>query len=230
MTLPLLISVPHAGTEIPPEVEHLCLLTHELIVRDGDEGAGEIYDLQSEVGAFVTTHIARAFVDLNRAVTDFRPDGVVKTETIYQERIYRQPLDRAIIDTLLRKYYYPYHSELSRLSAHAKLGIDCHTMAAVAPPISEDAGTERPLICLSHAGHTCPEDWFALMAQCLEDSFGFAVARNEPFQGGHIIRAHCQEIPWLQVEVSRAPFMPLAEQRQKLLEALRAWCDQAISK
>lgn len=226
MSLPLLVSVPHAGTEIPPEVESLCALNLEQIVRDGDEGAGEIYAIESSVGSFVTSKIARAFVDLNRAPTDIRSDGVVKTETIYQESIYRQPLDERTIAALLQKYYHPYHAELSRLSPLVRLGIDCHTMAAFAPPISDNAGTERPLICLSHANHTCPEDWFEGLATCLETSYGFAVARNEPFQGGHIIRAHCHEIPWVQLEISRAPFMPLPEQRERLLEALGSWCRQ----
>ena len=39
MTLPLLLSVPHAGLTVPSQVENLCLLTKKEIVEDGDEGA-----------------------------------------------------------------------------------------------------------------------------------------------------------------------------------------------
>ncbi|NIQ82806.1 MAG: N-formylglutamate amidohydrolase, partial [Anaerolineae bacterium] len=87
-TLPLLISVPHGGPKIPPEVESICVLTQEQIVEDGDEGAGEIYSIEDEVAAFVTTGVARAFVDVNRAEDDRRADGVVKTHTIWEIPIY----------------------------------------------------------------------------------------------------------------------------------------------
>lgn len=37
MSLSLLLSVPHAGTEVPAEVAAYCALTPEQIVADGDE-------------------------------------------------------------------------------------------------------------------------------------------------------------------------------------------------
>jgi N-formylglutamate amidohydrolase len=39
MKLPLLLSVPHRGERIPEEVEDICILTHQEIVDDGDEGS-----------------------------------------------------------------------------------------------------------------------------------------------------------------------------------------------
>ena len=75
MTLPLLISVPHAGLRVPPEAERFCKLTETEIAKDGDEGAAEIYTIESEVECYVTTDIARAIVDLNRAEDDRRKDG-----------------------------------------------------------------------------------------------------------------------------------------------------------
>ena len=71
MTLPLLLSVPHAGLVIPPEVQDLCALRKEEIIEDGDEGAAEIFlPLQREVSAMVTTLVARAILDMNRAEED----------------------------------------------------------------------------------------------------------------------------------------------------------------
>lgn len=76
--LPYLISVPHAGLMIPPEVEDRVALTPEEIVRDGDEEAADIYlPLQDHVRAVVTTGIARALVDVNRPEGDLGMDGVV---------------------------------------------------------------------------------------------------------------------------------------------------------
>jgi N-formylglutamate amidohydrolase len=224
VSLPLLISVPHAGSQVPPEVEHLNLLTKEKIAKDGDEGAHEIYDLQAEVAAFVTTDMARAFIDMNRPGEDRSSDGVVKTETVFQETIYRSPLQEKHIHQLITRYYHPYHRKISRLSERVLLGIDCHTMAAKAPPISDDAGTTRPLICLSNADGTCPEGWTGLMAECLEKAFGSTVSINNPFKGGHIIRSHACELPWLQLELSRTEIITLKEKRKKVLAAFQNWC------
>lgn len=224
MILPLLISVPHAGTKIPPEVERLNLLTTEQIVKDGDQGAREIYDFQDQVAALVTTDIARAYVDMNRPDDDRNSDGVVKTVTIYQETVFSRPLQEGEVYQLLQRYYFPYHRRLSRSSAGVILGVDCHTMADIAPPISPDAGTIRPHICLSDASGACPKEWTALMLECLETEFDTTVSINYPFKGGFIIRSHAAELPWLQLELSRADFMSLAEKRAKVLAAFRTWC------
>lgn len=226
MSLPLLISVPHAGIKIPPEVKELNLLTIDQIVKDGDEGAVEIFDLENEVAAFVTTEIARAFLDMNRPENDRSSDGVVKTETIYQEPIYRKPLQEKQVNQLLTRYYHTYHRKLSRLSDSVLLGIDCHTMAAEAPPISPDSSISRPNICLSNADGTCPEKWTSLMAECLESEFDTTVSVNHPFKGGFIIITHAAELPWLQLELSRAPFMSLSEKRLNILNAFKAWCSE----
>lgn len=227
MILPLLISVPHAGLKVPPEVKGLCTLTERQIVEDGDEGAAEIYSIQEEVVSFVTTDVARAIVDLNRAEDDRRADGVVKTHTVWEVPVYRQPLSEELMDILLTKYYRPYHRHLSILAKNVKLGADCHTMAAVGPPVASDAGKQRPLICLSNGEGTCPEYWLNRLTECLENSFQVKVSINSPFKGGHIIRSHAHEIPWVQVELSRAPFLSIAQKRSCVLKALTEWCQSS---
>ena len=97
MSEPLLLSVPHAGLTIPSEVANLCLLTKNEIIEDGDEGAAEIYlPLENEVSALVTTVVARAIVDMNRAEDDRGKDGVVKTHTCWDVQIYSEPPSEAI--------------------------------------------------------------------------------------------------------------------------------------
>ena len=82
MNLPFLVSVPHAGLSIPPEVKDICILTEDQIYVDSDCGAAEIYyELEKFVEAFISSDIARAIVDLNRAADDFRKDGIIKTHT-----------------------------------------------------------------------------------------------------------------------------------------------------
>ncbi|MHC4695493.1 MAG: N-formylglutamate amidohydrolase, partial [Planctomycetota bacterium] len=177
MKLPLLLSVPHGGLRIPPEVETLCALTPVQILEDGDEGAAEVYDLKSDVIAFVTTEIARAFVDMNRAEDDRRADGVVKTHTCWGIPVYRDFLTEGVVEGLLATYHRPYHRRLSELSAdNVLLAIDCHTMAAHGPPVGPDAGHERPHVCISNADGTCRPDWVESLARSFERCFGSAVA------------------------------------------------------
>jgi formiminoglutamase len=223
--LPLLISVPHAGLKVPPEVESICKLTQQQIIEDGDEGAAQIYSIEDEVAAFVTTDVARAFVDVNRAQDDRRADGVVKTHTIWEIPIYSKALSGELVETLLRKYYRPYHRDLSRLARKVRMGVDCHTMAEVGPPIGPGAGEKRPLICLSNAEGSSPDVWFKAFAECLERSFEVEVSLNSPFKGGYIVRSHAREIPWVQLELSRAPFLSHDQKRSRVLQALREWCE-----
>ncbi len=228
MKLPLTISVPHAGLTVPQEVQGYCALTPEQILADSDEGAAETYDLKSDVTTYITTDIARAIVDMNRTEHDRGQDGIVKTHTSYNTRVYHQPIPDNVIEILLDLYYRPYHQRLSESAADVKLGIDCHTMAAVGPPSATDSGCERPNICLSDAHGTCPQDWFKNMVHCLEKSFESKISVNHPFQGGYIIRSHSSELPWIQIEFSRAPFLQMSEKRERILKALTHFCQMTF--
>ena len=224
MTLPLLISVPHAGLRVPPEAEPYCSLTPEEIARDGDEGAAEIYTIEDEVECYVTTDVARAIVDLNRAEDDRRKDGVVKTHTCWEVPVYEPFPSEAVVQTLLAKYYRPYHQRLTRLGGRGlQLAVDCHTMAAEGPPVGPDPGVERPWVCISNADGTCPRGWMDTLKECLEERFGPNVTINHPFKGGYITRTHAAEMPWVQLELSRAPFASDQQKRKHVLAALTAW-------
>jgi len=224
MTLPLLISVPHAGLRVPPEVEDLCVLDKEEIIRDGDEGACRVYHpLKAEVSAYVTTDIARAIVDMNRAEGDRRKDGAVKTHTCWDVPVYGKALDQRIARTLIEQYHRPYHKALTRFAKDVILGVDCHTMAAEGPPIGPDPGVDRPHLCLSDYDGTCPREWTLSMAACLEQAFKTEVSINHPFRGGFIIRSHAKEVPWIQLELSRGRFMSVREKSECVCRALRAW-------
>ena len=228
MRLPLLLSVPHAGWWVPPEVEPLCALTPQDILEDGDEGAREIYALEAEVTAFATTEVARAIIDLNRSEDDRSKDGVVKTHTCWDVPVYNRFPDEDHIEDLLRKYYRPHHLRLKNLAKKARLGIDCHTMAANAPPVAPDAGSHRPRVCLSNADGTCPDPWFESLAECLGRAFSTDVSRNEPFRGGYIIRTHSTELPWVQLELSREHFLPNDRKRAAVLRAVTEWCRRIL--
>ena len=227
MSLPLLLSVPHAGTGVPAEVADCCALTPEQIVADGDEGAAAIYALADEVDTHVTTTVARAVVDLNRAPDDFRRDGVVKTHTCWEVPVWEPALPAELAETLVDSYWRPYHERLRDLGSSRRflLGVDCHTMAAHGPPVGPDAGAPRPAACLSNGDGTCPATWIEVLQSALARRLGREVTINRPFRGGYITRTHAAEMPWLQIELSRAPYASLAEKRRAVLGALAEFCE-----
>lgn len=230
MKLPLLISVPHAGLVVPEEVAERSVLTPEQIAKDCDVGAAEIYSIADEVEAFVAADIARAFVDLNRAQDDRGQDGVVKTHTCWNEPVYGAPLGEELVERLLRRYYHPYHARLTALAdSSVRLGIDCHTMAAHGPPVGPDPDRKRPWVCLSNGDGTCPREWMDALGRCFARAFGREPSINRPFKGGYITRTHAAEMPWIQLELSRAPFLQPTEKRHRVLMALREWCDWSDS-
>jgi N-formylglutamate deformylase len=227
--LPLLLSVPHAGLRVPPEVRDICILSKDDVVKDGDEHAAAIYcPLEQYVKAFVTIDIARAIVDLNRAEDDFRKDGVIKTHTCWNVPVYREYPSAELIEILLARYHRPYHNQLKSLAkTDVVLGVDCHTMAGIAPPVAPDPGKERPAVNLGDSNGSIPAKWRDSLMECFRQAFAnHKVTLNDPFSGGYITRTHAAEMPWLQVELSRAFYMSNEEKAACVHEAMRNWCER----
>ena len=222
MKLPFLISVPHAGLTLPSEVKEICKLTKQEIIEDGDVGAADIYyPFKDSVVGFVATEVARAVLDMNRSGDDRSKDGIVKTHTCWDVPIYKKFLSEEIIVTLIKDYYRPYHEKLTEISKEVRLGIDCHTMAAFGPPVGPDPGIGRPHVCLSNADGTCPQEWMSIISSCFEKVFNTNVSVNSPFKGGYIIKSHSDEIPWIQLELSRDPFLTNEDKGRCVLEVLQ---------
>lgn len=142
---PVLLSIPHGGTQRPPELDSRLAITDKDLFDDSDPFVIEIYDLGEKVESVVKTNIARAFVDLNRSLEDLppqNPDGLIKSSTCYEKPIYkkgREP-DDSLTNVLIEMYYKPYHNSIQKKiqELDLKLCLDCHSMASVAPNISPD--------------------------------------------------------------------------------------------
>lgn len=228
--LPILISVPHGGDQIPPELLERVALTKEEIFEAGDALTRQIYSLKHEVLAYLDTPIAQAFVDLNRS-PDMRPpqfsDGVVKIETANKIPIYNsgEYPEECLIEKLLKNYYFPYHDVLEALQTNKNIvvALDCHSMMAEAPAKSSKPGEKRPLICVSNRGDqngcprdeatpiTCPPETIQFLAKCFRKVFADEdgeVKINEPFCGGYIVQVHDKgNIPWIRVEINRKLYL-----------------------
>jgi formiminoglutamase len=233
---PILVSIPHGGWKVAPELEGIWALSERDAFHDGDPLTARIYDLEDRVAVQLVMEYYRAVIDLNRAPDDIapdNPDGVVKSHTCYNVEVYRPGClpDEALKQTLLQRYYHPYHRALAEAIERddVRLGVDCHSMAAVSPPIESDAGAPRPLICLGNLGDaageiteafgrvTCPPELIRFVADEFTRVFAHedveievpAVATaNVPFNGGYITRSvGGGPTPFFQIEMSRALYL-----------------------
>jgi formiminoglutamase len=218
--LPVLLSIPHGGTQKPTELdEHLCITDKDLF-DDSDPFVIEIYDLGDKVERVIKSNVARAFVDLNRSLQDLppeNPDGLVKSSTCYQKPIYikgREP-DDSLRNILIEMYYKPYHRSIQK-SIHdlnLQLCLDCHSMASVAPDISPDGNKKkRPKFCLSNNdGKTSSQEMIELLALCISKSYHIdrnEISLNDPFRGGYITKTYGNNpVPWIQVEMNRELYL-----------------------
>ncbi|MDY6863743.1 MAG: N-formylglutamate amidohydrolase [Thermodesulfobacteriota bacterium] len=222
--LPVLVSIPHGGLQIPKELKDRICLNEINIFDDSDPFTQEIYNLGDRASFVIISYIARAFVDLNRSTDDLppkNPDGVIKSHTCNRQIIYKKGLepDILLIKKLLEKYYEPYHRKIREVLAennhNIELALDCHSMAAYGPEISPDPGKRRPIICLGNQNNkTSSRKMINKLTDCFRQAFDLdagEVTENKPFTGGYITQMYGgNPIPWIQVEMNRDLYLKSA--------------------
>ena len=197
----LLVSIPHTGTLIPPEIEK-DLASDWLARKDADWHIEHLYDFAGEFGATIVraTH-SRTVIDVNRdpSGASLYPGqattGLCPTETFDGEPLYKQGRepDRFEIDRRRQLYFQPYHSALNREIARLKethpriVLYDCHSIRSVVPRLFEG---ELPHMNIgTNSGAAC-DSTFAHVVQAVCDASEFTWTSNARFKGGWITRSH----------------------------------------
>lgn len=220
---PLLISVPHAGTHLPPEMAARMTAAGRGIA-DTDWHVDKLYREAAEaLGAslIVATH-ARYVVDLNR-----HPEGrplypdrsnteLCPTTTFDQEPIY-QPGEAPDADEVAARreaYWQPYHdalkAELDRLKdAHGTVVLyDAHSIRSEVPRFFSGV---LPAYNLGTAdGQSCAESCVGRAEQILATRAGGDWARDGTFKGGYITRCYGapeRDIHAVQMELAQRLYM-----------------------
>src|ERR1700735_1249719 len=131
---PLIVSFPHTGTEIPPEIEAR-LVSPWLGRKDADGHIERLYDFAVEFGATtIRTPISRTVIDVNRDPSGVSlypgqtTTGLCPIETFDGEPLYRdgEEPDEAEIAIRRASWFAPFHAalfdEIERLKAiHPKV-------------------------------------------------------------------------------------------------------------
>lgn len=203
-SVPLLLSIPHAGTDLPGEVAgHFA--PSAAARADTDWHLPRLYGFAEEMGCSVlAARWSRYLIDLNRPPEDSNlypgqdTTGLCPVDTFAREPLYlpgRAP-DAAETARRLERYWRPYHdqlrAELARLLAlHGRVVLwDAHSIASTVPRFFE--GRLPDLNFGTADGASCaPQLQGALMGVAqAQERFSFVF--NGRFKGGHITRRYGQ--------------------------------------
>ena len=219
---PLVVSFPHAGTEIPEELA--ARMTPQALQRaDVDWHLPRLYDFAQAMGATtIAARYARHVVDLNRPPEDTSlypgqdVTGLLPLDTFRKEPLYRPgqgPTDGEAAERVER-YWRPYHdalrAELDRLRAlHGSVVLwDAHSIASVMPRFFDG---RLPDLNLGTAdGRACAPSLQAAVEAVMAAQTTYTHVSNGRFKGGHITRhygAPSAGVHALQLEMCQCTYM-----------------------
>jgi len=232
---PLLVSVPHAGHLIPPELQpHY--VERALAAEDTDWFMDEVYGFVRELGAsLLVPRYSRYVIDLNRPPENAPMyPGVNNTELVPTRFFTGDPLyreghapDEAEVQRRLHQYWRPYHEalqgELARLKAlhgHAVL-FDGHSIKSQLPWLFD--GRLPDLNLGTATGQSCDPALRDALAAVLRADKRYSHVVDGRFKGGHITRHYgrpLQGIHAVQLEMCWSCYM--AEEPPFVLDEARA--------
>jgi N-formylglutamate deformylase len=221
-SIPLLVSMPHVGTDIPDDIA-ATMAPAAREKADTDWHLVKLYGFLQEMGAAtLAARWSRYVIDLNRPPenTNLYPGqdttGLCPLDTFHREPLYlagRQP-DQAEVQRRLAAYWQPYHlqlrAELERLLAiHGKVVLwDAHSIASVVPRFFE--GKLPDLNFGTADGASCAAALADAIAGAARRDERYTVAVNGRFKGGHITRFYGkpeQGVHAIQLEMCQSTYM-----------------------
>ena len=219
--LPLLISVPHDGRQLPGEqCERMTAVGVDL--PDTDWHVAELYGFVREFGAsMIVANYSRYVVDVNRPASDAAMyEGQVATGLCPQYTFAGEPLyqrDAAVsrqeIAERVDRYWRPYHDKLNAALAgmRARYGLallwDAHSIASRVPRLFDG---ELPVLNLgTFDGNSCNPRIANAQHQIAEAS-PYESVMNGRFKGGYITRHYgdpAGNVHAVQLELAQRAYM-----------------------
>lgn len=224
LSVPMLISVPHCGTQLTDDFKQNAANEHILTSPDTDWYVHQLYDFATELNIpLIHAVYSRYIVDLNRQLpgetslyaNSSRVTNLVTTRTFAGEPIYKQgcePSDE-LIEQRIEKYYQPYYQKVDEVLAQLQqkfpivMLYDGHSIIGQVKTIQDEAFLDY--MPANRSGLTCPNA-FIDAAETIITRHGASCVANGPFQGGNITRSfHNAErnILSFQMEISQRIYM-----------------------
>ena len=221
-TAPLLVSVPHDGTQVPDDIAAR-LTDSARRVPDTDWHVARLYAFARELGAsvLVPTH-SRYVIDLNRSEDDVslypgqNTTGLCPTVLFTGEPVYRdgEAPGEAEVRSRVERYWRPYHdalrSELDRLrEVHGRAVLwEGHSIKGELPFLFDG---RLPDLNLGTAnGASCSPQLQSRLEDVLAAQDEYDFIANGRFRGGYITRYYGDPgggIDAVQLEISQRIYM-----------------------
>ena len=233
--LPLLVSVPHAGRELPPALASR-MVPRALEVEDTDWHVEKLYEFVKDLGAsFLVPQFSRYVVDLNRPPEDLPMYAGANNTTICPTTFFNgdalyvpdQIPGRSEIDERIKNYWQPYHDAIAAemirlrdLHGYAIL-FDGHSIRSEVPWLFEGSlpnlnlGTVNGLSCAPSLRERCVE--------VLEHQTQFSHITDGRFKGGYITRHYGRPVQgWHAIQMEMTWSSYLDELRPQQWDPVRA--------
>lgn len=219
--LPLLVSIPHDGREIPGSIAAR-MTPPALELPDTDWHVARLYAFCRNLGAsMLVARCSRYVVDLNRPPDDASlypgqlSTGLCPTQTFAGDPVYRRGKepDAGEIRERVASYWRPYHARIAgcletMLETHGyALLWDAHSITSVLPLLF--TGRLPMLNIGTNDGKSCaPEIQDAVLGVAAGSSFSHVV--NGRFRGGYITRRYGNPgrgVHAVQLELAQCAYM-----------------------
>ncbi|MFT4271043.1 MAG: N-formylglutamate deformylase [Pantoea sp.] len=219
--LPLLVSIPHAGTQLTPEVD-AGLSDAARGLPDTDWHIPLLYDFVRDMGASVLIgHYSRFVIDLNRS-PDNQPLYSTATTGLYPETLFdgtptfapgKTPTAeqrQGYLDNIWHPYHQQIQQELARIKAQHGYALlfDAHSIASVIPRLFE--GRLPDLNIGTNDGASCSSAVTTAIQDVCSAQTDYSWVINGRFKGGYITRAYGQPeqgVQAVQLELAQINYM-----------------------
>lgn len=221
-TAPILISVPHAGLEVPADIKAR-LSDEGLRLTDTDWHVGRLYAPLKDLGvSMLVANYSRYVIDLNRPAdgSSLYPGQTVTqlcpTQTFHGRAIYKEGEEpgKAEITERTTKYWQPYHTKLSEelariktIHSHAILW-DAHSINNRLPLLFK--GQLPDLNFGTNDGKACEAELAECILSMAKSDNRYTSILNGRFKGGIITRTYGQPsdgVDAIQLEMAQTCYM-----------------------
>lgn len=199
-SLPIILSIPHAGTLIPERDRELYKEDVLAEMADTDWLVDELYSFAYEMGIpSIKAHYSRYVIDLNRPLDggslyddDRDETAVIPKETLAGDKMYRYKLPTAeVIQERITSIYQPFHEEIAKqlklmrqVHEHVLL-FDVHSTARVIPRVCQNP---LPDLLLGDRFGTSAAAELSYCAVTTLGASDYSFNHNVYFQGGYIAK------------------------------------------